>query len=404
MRGPRRHGTLRLLAAAVVAAVVAGGAVGFGLEQWDTVRNSDRAPASAPQAATGPGADGGPTPTPEPALALGGPAPALPPDATVEQVAAATTPATVTVWTDIPNDVAGLRTRGAGTGIVLTGDGVVLTNNHVVAGTRSVNVTAPSTGLDYDATVVGYDRTRDIAILQLHAAGGSPPDGLPVAALGDAHGLHIGQPVVALGNAGGTGSLITSPGTVTAFDQSIRATDADGTTEDLDGVIQIAADINPGDSGGPLVDMRGRVVGVNTAKSESVQAEATGGRGFAVPIGDALQVAQVVLGAAGDGTAQHGTVHVGPTAQLGVRVRSRTVEPPRGAVVVEIVPGSAAAATPLREGDVITAFDGRTVDGADALSSAVDAHAPGDVVELEWVDAAGAVVRAPVTLGEGLPR
>src|SRR5699024_7833517 len=230
MRGPRRHGTLRLLAAAVVAAVVAGGAVGFGLEQWDTVRNSDRAPASAPQAATGPGADGGPTPTPEPALALGGPAPALPPDATVEQVAAATTPATVTVWTDIPNDVAGLRTRGAGTGIVLTGDGVVLTNNHVVAGTRSVNVTAPSTGLDYDATVVGYDRTRDIAILQLHAAGGSPPDGLPVAALGDAHGLHIGQPVVALGNAGGTGSLITSPGTVTAFDQSIRATDADGTT------------------------------------------------------------------------------------------------------------------------------------------------------------------------------
>ncbi|WP_182346548.1 S1C family serine protease [Tomitella gaofuii] len=407
-RGPRRHGTLRMVAAAIITAVVVGGAVGFGLDQWDSVRHSAQAPSATATAPASPttsaiGDAGAPLGA---SIALGGPAPALPPDPTVDQVAAAVIPTTVTVWTDIPDDIAGLRTRGAGTGIILTADGVVLTNNHVVSGSRSISVTVPSTGAEFDAEVLGYDRTRDIAILRLTGPDGAAAAGLPAAALGDAGALHLGQPVIALGNAGGTGSLVTSPGTVTAFDQSIRATDSDGTTENLDGVIQIAADINPGDSGGPLVDMTGRVVGINTAKSESAQAAAAGGRGYAVPIGDALGVARVVLGAAAagpGGAAQHGTVHVGPTAQLGVRVRSRTAEPPRGAVVVEIVPGSAASSTPLRAGDVVTALDGKRIAGADDLSSAIDRHRPGDVVELEWVDAAGAVRQAPVTLDEGLP-
>ncbi len=396
VRGPRRRGTLRAVAAAVVAAVVLGGAVGLGLSEWDQYRHP--APAAPPPAATAPvvGQAG------EAAVALGGPAPALPPEATVEEVAAAVIPATVTVWTDIPSGVAGLQTRGAGTGILLTPDGIVLTNNHVISGAASVTVTRPYGGEDFDAQVLGYDRTRDIALLQLTGPGGAPPSGLPAAALGESVSLRLGQQVVAVGNAGGTGSLITSPGTVTGFDQSIRATDTDGSAEDLDGVVQIAADINPGDSGGPLADMTGHVVAVNTAKSESAEAQAAGGRGYAVPMEDALRVARVVLSGGPDPA---GSVHVGPTAQLGVRVRTRaSTLPPRGAQVVEVVPGSAAAGTALAPGDVITAVDGRPVDGADALTGVIDRHAPGDVLHLEWVDASGAVVAAPVTLDAGLPR
>src|SRR5699024_621520 len=178
--------------------------------------------------------------------------------------------------------------------------------------------------------------------------------------------------VVAIGNAGGSGELITSPGTITAFNQTITAQDPDGASEHLDGVIQIAADINPGDSGGPLVDMTGRVVAVNTAKSESAEARAAGGRGYAVPIGDALSVVQAVLrGESPD------TVHVGPTAILGVHVRTRRAEPPLGAEVASVLPGTPAAAGGFEPGDVITAVDDRRISGADDLSAVIDRHAPG---------------------------
>src|SRR5699024_7860563 len=120
------------------------------------------------------------------ALRLGGPAPALPDDPTVDDVAAATTPSIVTLWTDIPADSAGLRVRGAGTGIVLTDDGAVLTNNHVIAGTSRITATDGADGTDYPAHVLGYDRARDIAVLQLDGAEQMTP-----ATLGTADDLRI---------------------------------------------------------------------------------------------------------------------------------------------------------------------------------------------------------------------
>lgn len=420
--GPRRRpGTLRLLTAAVVAALVLGGAVGYGADVWDQVTRAGDHPAATAPPGHGPGAParGGSTSTaPDPtgtagttddphafdtspaestsALRLGGPVPDLPADPDPDDVAAAATGSVVTIWTDIPSNSAGLRVRGAGTGIVLTDDGVVLTNNHVITGTSSITATRTASGVDYPARVIGYDRTRDVALLQLDGA-----EDLPPAALGDARDLYIDQPVVAVGNAGGTGALITSPGTVSGFDQSISAQDPDGTSERLDGVIRIAADINPGDSGGPLLDMRGRVVGVNTAKSESAEREADGGTGYAVPIGDALRVARAVLGEAG---ADAPTVHVGETALLGVHVRTREAEQPRGAEVLDVVPGSPAVDADIAEGDVITVVDGNRIESANDLSSLIDKHSPGDVLDVHWVDPDGDLIDAKVTLGEGLPR
>lgn len=396
VRGPRRRGSLRIVAAAAVTAVVVGGAVGFGIDEWDRIGTTDRPTATAP-----PAADTGARAEPGNAIPLGGPAPALPPRPTADDVAEAATPAVVTIWTDIPGTASGLRARGAGTGIVLTSDGLVLTNNHVVSGTSHVTATHVTSGVDHPAQILGYDRTRDIALLQLEGVDDeeSPAAGLPTAALGDAQGLRLDQPVVAIGNAGGTGSLITSPGIVTAFDQTITAQDPDGASEHLDGVIQIAADINPGDSGGPLLDMTGHVVAVNTAKSESAEAQASGGRGYAVPIEDALRVARSIL--SGETT---DTVHVGPTAILGVHVRTRRAEPPVGAEIVSVLPRTPAATAGFEAGDVITAVNERRISGADDLSATIDRSAPGDTIDVRWVDAAGNVFTSPVTLDEGLPR
>ena len=158
--------------------------------------------------------------------------------------------------------------EAAGTGIVLTSSGEVLTNNHVVDGATSIKVTDIGNGRTYTATVVGYDVSSDIAVIKLKDA-----SGLETATLGNSNDAAVGQSVVAIGNAGGVGGTPSAAtGTVTALGQDITASDeSSGSAEQLAGLIETDADVQPGDSGGPLVNMSGQIVGIDTAGSSTFQ-------------------------------------------------------------------------------------------------------------------------------------
>ncbi|GAA0557930.1 S1C family serine protease [Actinomadura livida] len=288
-------------------------------------------------------------------------------------------------------------TRAAGTGVVLTASGLVLTNNHVIRGATRIRGTDTDNRRTYTAQVVGYDRAGDIAVIRLEGAAG-----LKAAAFASASGVSVGDTVTAVGNAGGEGGrprVVT--GEVTALEQSVTARDdSSGTTERLSGLIETDAPIEPGDSGGPLLNTDGKVIGINTAASAGLSKDAAKNknhRGYAIPSDRALDVARQIQ--RGESSI---TVHIGPTAMLGVKVRSNRNS--QGAVVAEVVPGSPAEAARIPVGASIVTFDGRGVDSPTTLTTLMLAHHPGDVVQLEWTTAQGAAVSATVRLAEGPPQ
>ncbi len=283
------------------------------------------------------------------------------------------------------------QAQAAGTGVVISSSGEVLTNNHVIEGATAVQVTDVGNSRTYTATVAGYDRSHDVALLQIQGA-----QGLATAPLDSSTQPSAGQSIAAVGNAGGTNSLTTAPGTITALNQSITASDeSSGSSEQLTGLIQVDADVRPGDSGGPLVTTAGKVIGINTAAGSAYRFR--GGSttaGFAIPINTALPIGkQIAAGHASN------TVHIGPTAQLGVEVgSSQTVS---GAAVISVLPGDAAQAANLAAGDVITSFGGSAVDSPTTLVTLVDRDHPGQSVTVGWLDQAGQSHTATVTLGTG---
>ena len=163
---------------------------------------------------------------------------------------------------DIATNLGFDRSRGAGSGMVISPTGTVLTSAHVIRGATTITVTVVATGESYQATVLGSDATRDVALLRLEGA-----SGLDAVTLGDSAVVAQGDAVIAVGNAGGTGgSPSVSTGTVTALDQTITVTDPDsGRRARLDGLIETDASLEPGDSGGPMYNASGEVIGISTA-------------------------------------------------------------------------------------------------------------------------------------------
>src|SRR5262249_610688 len=193
-------------------------------------------------------------------------------------------------------------------------------------------ITGTIGGRDYPADLVGYDRRHDIAVLQLRGAGG-----LPTAPIGDSGQIALGEPTVGLGNARGVGAPLThETGPVTALNRTVNAEDSlTGSSEEVNGLIEVAADVRPGDSGGPLVNGAGQVIGVVTAASVNYQM-GPAGKGFAIPINDAMAVAgQIRSGAAS------GDVHIGPPVLLGVGVGTQPRRGP-GIIVRDVVVGGPA--------------------------------------------------------------
>jgi S1-C subfamily serine protease len=281
--------------------------------------------------------------------------------------------------------------QAAGTGMVLTPSGVVLTNNHVVEGATSISVTDIGNGRTYGATVLGTDATDDVALLQLTGA-----SGLETVSIGNSSNLSVGDAVVAIGNAGGVGGTPSvSAGQVTALNQDITASDdISSSSEQLQGLIETDADLQPGDSGGPLVDSAGKVVGMDTAASSSFQFQSASTQSYAITVDKAVSIAlQIESGRSSS------TVHIGAAGFLGVEVTSDGLT--SGAQVMAVEPGTPAANAGLQEGDLIDSLDGQSVSSPGTLSSIMEGLHPGDTVELGWVDLSGQQQSAQVTLATG---
>lgn len=286
----------------------------------------------------------------------------------------------------------------AGTGMVLTSTGEVLTNNHVVDGATTIHATDIGNGQTYTAKVVGTDATGDIAVIQLENA-----SGLATVNLGNSSALRKGLAVLAIGNAGGVGGTpSTAAGSVIALDQSITATDDSGSdSEHLSGLVETNAPIEPGDSGGPLVNASGQVLAIDTAALSSSQYDQSASQAYSIPINSALWIARQIE--AGNGSS---TIHIGVAALLGVEV-----EPPSaavsgstesGAYIVEIVPGSPAAAAGLAVGDVIKTFDGQTISTPAELTTVMNPLHPGDRATVTYTNSSGQHTTT-VTLTAGPP-
>jgi len=314
---------------------------------------------------------------------------------TTSQIATQTDPGLV----DINTTLGFQQARAAGTGMVLTSSGVVLTNNHVINGATSITARDIGNGRTYQAKVVGYDHSRDIAVLQLQGA-----SGLQTVTLGNSTSASPGQKVVALGNAlgkGGTPAVAT--GHIASLGASITASDEGaGTSEQLTGLIHHNAGIQPGDSGGPLVNTTGQIIGINTAASQGTQFKSQQTQAFAIPINQAKAIASQIEA----GTSST-TVHIGPTGLLGVQIMSADsaaangIQAGAGATVAGVVSGTPADGAGLTQGDVIVSVDGQSVSSPEQLQAALGQHHPGDSVTIGWQDQTGQTQSASVVLANG---
>jgi S1-C subfamily serine protease len=285
----------------------------------------------------------------------------------------------------------------AGTGMVLSSSGEVLTNNHVIKGATTIRIVVPGTGRSYSAKVVGYDVSDDVALLKAQSA-----SHLKTVSLGDSSALTVGQAVTALGNAGGTGSLTAATGSITGLGKTISASDAGSDSEQLSGLIETDAGVQPGDSGGPLLNKAGQVIGMDTAASTgSPFASATASDAYAIPIDKAVAIARQI-----ESGEESATVHIGGTPFLGVQVQSVDAgygygDSSSGAAIAAVVPNGPAASAGLESGDVITGIDGATVTSPSAVASILLTKQPGATVTVAYTDSYGTDGTTTVTLADG---
>ena len=280
---------------------------------------------------------------------------------------------------------------GAGTGMVVTASGEVLTNNHVIRGATQIRVRVPESGRTYRARVLGYSISADVALLRLTGA-----TRLETVSLGNSSTVAIGDEVVAVGNAGGTGELTTKSGTVTGRGVTIAVGDGRNGTVRLSRLIESSADLRQGDSGGPLLDVSERVIGMNAAATTSDGRDTDG---YTIPINRVRSIAGRIR--SGTSTA---TVHVGDTPFLGVLIASRSFGSSRGVQLAGVQAGSPAARAGMGRGDVLLSLNGTVIRSSSQLVILLLRFRPGDSVRLAWTDELGARQTAKVVLASGPPQ
>ena len=273
---------------------------------------------------------------------------------------------------------------GAGSGVIISSDGYILTCAHVVDGASTITVTIDDK--DYTATLVGEDTTSDIAVIKIDA------DGLTPATVGNSDSLKVGQSVMAVGNPlGELGGTVTG-GMISALNRSV--TIQGSSSVNTMSLIQMDASVSPGNSGGGLFNMNGELVGIVNAKSSSSDAE---GLGFAIPINDAIKVAQELLeNGYVTGRPYLGITYLAVTdaqtaSQLGVNAY--------GVYVVEVVKGGPAEKAGLQAGDRIVSVDGTEIASKDDLGTLMQEHAAGDTLSIT-IARDGQMQTVNVTLGE----
>ena len=377
---PRRRRSSRAVVAFV--ALAAGVAAAVGIESRDNSTNTAQpavtTPASGSTSASG---SNEPLPTVAPSL------PTTTKNLDTNAIVALVDPAVVDITTRIDGGEA------AGTGMVVTSSGLVLTNNHVIDGATKIAVQIAGTGPTYDAHIVGYDVAHDIALLQIEGA-----SDLKTISVGDSTGLDTGDKVVTIGNAlGSSGPHAVSSGTIQALDQSITANDLTGDSEDLTGLIETDASLQPGDSGGPLVNSSGQVIGINTAASLNRRGTRSTS-GYAIPIDKALAVAQQI-----ENGKDSASVHVGDRAILGIEITAGPSSDQSGVRVTRTTADGPAAKAGMERGATITEIDGTTINSIEDLEKVLFQRHPGDKVTVTWLDTSGATHTASIAMVAGPP-
>ena len=264
-----------------------------------------------------------------------------------------------------------------GTGFIINTNGYIVTNNHVVQDADEITVTLASQE-EFEATLIGRDPKTDLALLHV-----DNPLPLPTVPFGDSENLEVGEWVLAIGNPFGLGHTVTA-GIVSAKGRIIGA----GPYDDF---IQTDASINPGNSGGPLFNMRGEVIGINTAIMRSGQ-----GIGFAIPINMAKNVLSQLYD---KGNVTRGWLGVAIQNISPEMLNAFKLDDANGALVAGIVTDAPADKAGLKQGDVIVGFHGSEVEDSSTLPGLVAVMAPGTTVEVEIIRD-GKRMTIPVTLGE----
>ena len=303
---------------------------------------------------------------------------------TAAEVYAANVNSTVGITTSVTTNFWGFQTTSAasGSGFILTADGYVLTNYHVIESSNSISVTLYD-GKSYDAALIGYDESSDIAVLKIDA------EGLTPVVLGDSDNLNVGDSVVAIGNPLGELTFSLTSGAVSALNREITLSNS--VTMNL---IQTDCAINSGNSGGALFNLYGEVIGITNAKySGSGTGASIDNIGFAIPINHVRGIVESII--------ENGYV---AKPYIGVSVTDVSEETmgyglPAGAAVKAVSEDSPAEKAGLQVNDIITAVNGKEISGRTGLSEAVSAASVGDTLTLT-VYRQGKTISVDVTVGE----
>ncbi len=246
------------------------------------------------------------------------------------------------------------RSSGVGSGFILTEDGYIATNNHVIEGADEITVMLDD-GTKYSAEIIGTDSVTDLAVIKIDATGLIPME------IGDSDLMQVGDSVIAIGTPAGIEFAGTvTDGIVSAVNRGVEVQGSNGYTKTMT-LMQTNAAINPGNSGGPLINNKGQVIGINTLKLT----EEYEGIGFSIPINSAVSIINQLIR---DGHVSSyeqsfvtGNGAIGITTVEVTEEESKYYGIPVGVMVIQVKPGSSAAAAGLKRGDIITAFNGKKV-------------------------------------------
>jgi serine protease Do len=275
------------------------------------------------------------------------------------------------------NPPGGFEQRGVGSGFVMNREGYILTNNHVVEDADQIKVKLAN-GKEYEGKVVGRDSKTDLALIKINASLDLQP-----LTLGNSDDLKVGSWVVAVGSPFGLEQTVTA-GIVSAKGRVIGS-------GPYDNFIQTDASINPGNSGGPLINMKGEVVGINTAIIPSGQ-----GIGFAIPINMAKEIAPQLQE---KGHVTRGWLGVSIQEVTPELAKSFGLKEKKGALVAEVVSGSPAEKAGIEQGDVIVKFDGKEITDSKDLPRVVASTPVGKAVTIK-LSRSGKVLDRQVKVGE----
>jgi len=284
--------------------------------------------------------------------------------------------------------------QGVGTGSIITPDGYILTNNHVIEGAQDIRVTVGNTR--YTGKLIGREgNTNDLAVVKIDPKSGET---FPTIKFGDSSKMEVGDFVVAIGNALGLpGGPSVTAGVISNIGRSIQEPNGAALTN----LIQTDAAINPGNSGGPLLNLRGELIGVNTAAAVNPEENtAAQSIGFAISSGQAQPIAQAFIGGKQPTTATRPFLGILPQTMTAALATRYNLSTDQGILVARVDNNTPASKASWKAGDIIIAMDNQPLTSTDDLANVLSKHKPGDVVPATLVGRDGQQRSAPITLGQ----